>query len=149
MDATLHALGEILLKSVPTFLFVVFLNFYLKAVFFTPLGKIREQRYMATEGAKKLAQKSLEHAAARTAEYEAAMRAARGEVYQTQEQLHKQLQERQAAELSTAHRRAQESVNRAKGQLEQDVAAAKDGLAAQSETLANQIAESVLRRSAA
>jgi len=149
MDATLHALGAILLRAVPTFLLVVFLNFYLKAVFFTPLGKVREKRYQATEGAKKRARESLEHAAARTAEYEAAMRAARGEVYQAQEQLHKQLQERQAADLATARQRAEEGVKQAQALLAQDVASAKDGLAAESETLANQIAESVLRRSAA
>lgn len=148
MDATLHALGEILLKAVPTFLLVIFLNFYLKAIFFIPLGKVREKRYQATEGAKKLAQQSLEHAAARTTEYEAAMRAARGEVYQAQEQLHKQLQERQAAELTSARQRAGEAVQKAKVGLARDAASAQDRLAAESEALANQIAESILRQGA-
>ena len=76
MDATLLALGGILLKAVPTFLLVILLNFYLKAVFFKPLEKVLRQRYEATEGARKLAAESMERAAARTAEYEAAMRAA-------------------------------------------------------------------------
>ena len=114
MDATLHALGGILLKSVPTFLLVIFLNFYLKAVFFKPMGKVLQKRYEATEGAKKLAEKSLAHAAARAAEYEAAMRAARGEVYQAQEKLHREFEERLAAELAAARQRAEESVNKAK-----------------------------------
>ena len=40
MDATLLALGGILLKAVPTFLLVILLNFYLKAMFFKPLEKV-------------------------------------------------------------------------------------------------------------
>ena len=59
--------------------------------------KVLQKRYEATEGARKLAAESLERAAAKTAEYAAAMRTARAEVYQSQEQLHRELQEREAA----------------------------------------------------
>jgi F-type H+-transporting ATPase subunit b len=149
MDATLHALGGILLKAVPTFLLVIFLDFYLKGVFFKPLEKVLHRRYEATEGARQLAEDALQKAAARTAEYEAAMRAARAEVYQAQEQLHKQLEEREAAELSAARARAEELIRQAKTRLDADVEAARAGLAQQSEILARQIAESLLRRSAA
>ena len=148
MDATLHALGGILLKAVPTFLLVVFLDFYLKGVFFRPLEKVLRRRYEATEGARKLAEEALQRAAARTAEYEAAMRSARAVVYQAQEQLHKQLEEREAAELSAARARADETVRQAKTVLDADVEAARAGLAQQSEVLANQIAESLLRSAA-
>ena len=149
MEATLHALGGILLKAVPTFLLIVLLHFYLKSIFFTPLQKVLRQRYEATEGARKLAAESLERAAAKTAEYQAAMRAARGEIYQAQEQLHKRLQDGEFAELTAARRRAQAAVEEAKTQLSIDVEAAKAGLARDSELLANQIAESILRGSAA
>lgn len=149
MDATLHALGGILLKAVPTFLLVIFLDFYLKGVFFKPLEKVLHQRYEATEGARKLAEEALQRVAARTAEYEAAMRAARAEVYQAQEQLHKQLEEREVTELSAARMRAEALIRQAKTQLDADVEAARAGLAQQSEVLADQIAESLLRRSAA
>ena len=145
----LHALGGILLKAVPTFLLVYFLDFYLKGVFFKPLEKVLHQRYEATEGARQLAEEALQRAAARTAEYEAAMRAARSEVYQAQEQLHKQLEEREAAELSAARARAEELIRQAMTRLDADVEAARAGLAQQSEILARQIAESLLRRSAA
>ena len=148
MDATLHALGGILLKAVPTFLLVVFLNFYLKSMFFKPLERILHQRYEATEGARQLAEKALQKAAARTAEYEAAMRAARAEVYQAQEQLHKQLEEREAADLNAARARAEELIRQSKAQLDADIEAARAGLARQGETLANQIAESLLRSAA-
>ena len=149
MEATLHALGGILLKAVPTFLLIVLLHFYLKGIFFKPLQKVLRQRYEATEGARKLAAESLERAAAKTAEYQAAMRAARAEIYQAQEQAHKRLQEGEAAELTAARRSAEAAVQEAKSQLLSDVEAAKAGLARDSDLLASQIAESILRRNAA
>ena len=145
----LQALGGILLKAVPTFLLVILLHFYLKGNLFKPLQKVLRQRYEATEGARKLAGDSLERAAAKTAEYQAAMRAARGEIYQAQEQAHKQLQEAELAELTAARQRAEAAVQQAKAQLSSDVEAAKAGLARDSERLADQIAESILRRNAA
>jgi F-type H+-transporting ATPase subunit b len=149
MDATLHALGGILLKAIPTILLVVLLHFYLKGVLFNPLRKVLRQRYEATEGARKLAAESLERAAARTADYQAAIRAARTEIYQAQEQAYKRLQESEMAELTAARRRAEAAVQEAKALLAGDVEAAKAALARDSELLANQIAESILRGSAA
>jgi F-type H+-transporting ATPase subunit b len=149
MDAILRDLGGILLRAVPTFLLVIFLHFYLKSVFFGPMQRVLKKRYEATEGARKLADESLARAAQKTAEFEAAMRAAKGEVYHVQEQLHKQLQEQQAAELAAARKQAEAMVAQAKADLAKDVEAAKAGLGRESELLANQIAESILRRSAA
>jgi F-type H+-transporting ATPase subunit b len=149
MDATLRALGGILLRAVPTFLLVVVLHFYLKFVFFKPLEKVLHKRYEATEGARKLADQSLARAAEKTAQYEAAIRAAKAEIYQSQEQLHKQLQEREAAEVLSARQRADAAIQQAKGELAKDVEAAKASLAADSDALADQIVESILRRSAA
>jgi len=149
MEATLHALGGILLKAVPTFLLVVLLHFYLKYIYFKPLEKVLAKRYEATEGARKLAEQSLHNAAQKSAEYDAAMRAARAEIYQAQEHLHKQLQEREAADLTAARARAEELVKQAKADLTRDVEAAKLTLAGESDLLANQISESLLRRSAA
>ncbi len=113
----LHALGGILLRAVPTFLLVILLHFYLKSVFFKPLEKVLRQRYEVTEGARKLAQQSLEQAAAKTADYEAQVRAAKAEMYQAQEQLHKQLQEREAAAVAQARGRAEAAIKLAKDQL--------------------------------
>jgi F-type H+-transporting ATPase subunit b len=149
MHSTLLALGGILLRAVPTFLLVVFLNFYLKIVFFKPLEKVLHQRNLATEGARKLAKESLERAAARTAEYQAAMRAAKTEIYQSQERLHQHLQEQETAALLAARQRVEAAVQEAKADLSSDAAAAKASLTADSDALADQIAESILRRSAA
>ena len=145
----LHALGGILLRAVPTFLLVILLHFYLKIVFFKPLEKVLHQRYKATEGARKLAEQSLEQAAAKTASYEAQLRAAKAEMYQAQEQLHKQLQELEAAAVAEGRARAEAAIKLAKQQLADDVEAAKTTIASDSESLANQIAETILRRNAA
>jgi len=149
MEATLHALGGILLRAVPTFLLVVLLHFYLKIVFFKPLEKVLNKRYEATEGARKLAGESLARAAAKTAQHEAAIRAAKAEIYLAQERLHKELQEREAAQVLAARQRADAAVQAAKAGLAQEVEAAKGSLAADSDAMANQIADSILRRSAA
>jgi len=149
MDTILHQLGEILLRAVPTFLLVVFLNFYLKNVFFKPLEKVLHRRYEATEGARKIAEQSFERATAKAAEYEAAMRAARAEVYQYQEQLHRQLQEKESAQLAEARKRAEALIKEARAQIAHDVETARESLARDSELLANQIADTMLRRSAA
>jgi F-type H+-transporting ATPase subunit b len=149
MEAILHQLGELLLKAIPTFLLVVLLSFYLKGVFFKPLERVLRQRYDATEGARKLAEESMQRAAAKTQEYEAALRAARAELYQAQEQAHKQLQEQAAAQIAEARRQAEETVTEAKLRIAKDAEEAMASLAAESDTLANQIADTILRRSAA
>jgi F-type H+-transporting ATPase subunit b len=149
MEETFHQLGEILLKAVPTFFLVALLHFYLKSMFFKPLEKVLHERYLATEGARKVARESQERATAKTAEYQAAIRAARNQIYQTEEQIHKQLQEKETADLTAARQHADALVKEAKAQLANDVELAKAGLARESELLANQIADSLLRRSAA
>lgn len=149
MDAILHQLGELLLRAVPTFLLVIVLHFYLKNMFFKPLDKVLHQRYEATEGARKLAEESFQRAEQKTAEYEAAMRSARAEVYQAQDQIHKQLQEREAAELAQARKRSEGLIQEARAALAQDVEGAKASLGRESEMLADQITEAILRRSAA
>src|ERR1051325_3418252 len=137
MDVILHQLGQLLLKAVPTFLLVVFLQFYLKRVFFKPLENVLHQRYEATEGARKAADESLARAAAKAAEYEAALRAARSEVYKSQEELHKQLQEGESVQVAEARQRADAAVKAAKAELAKEVEAAKASLGRDSEALAN------------
>ena len=149
MEATLQALGQILLKAIPTFLLVIFLHFYLKRVFFKPFRKMLQQRYEASEGARKVAEQSLQRAAAKAAEYEAALRKAKGEVYEAQGRMHQQLQDQQEAELRAARQQAEAAVSRARADLAKDMEIAKDGLARESELLAQQIAESILRGRAA
>src|SRR5260370_40558352 len=117
MDATLHALAGILLRAIPTFLLVILLHFFLKYAFFRPLDRVLKTRYEATEGARKRAGEMVEKAAARAAEYEAAMRAARAEIYQAQEQLHQKLEAERKAEVQAARAAAEELVKQARARL--------------------------------
>jgi len=149
MDSLLRDLGQLLLKAAPTFVLVVVLNFYLKYIFFRPLEKVLQQRYNATGGARKLAAEALERAEGKTAEYEAALRAARKEIHQAQEQAHRELAERQAAELLAARQNAEKLVRDAQRQLSLDAEILKRELAATSDSLAGQIADSILRGNAA
>jgi F-type H+-transporting ATPase subunit b len=145
MDAILASLGELVLRAVPTLLLVVFLHFYLKYVFFAPLDKVLEARSQATGGARAAAQASLETASRKAAEYEAAIRAARSEVYKEQEESRGVLRQRQAAALDESRRNASEMVKQARVQLADEVTGAKRVLAGESDRLASAIVESILR----
>jgi F0F1-type ATP synthase membrane subunit b/b' len=59
------------------------------------------------------------------------------------------LQDRVAAQIAETRAEADAAIKRAKNELAQEVEAAKAGLTQDSEALADQIAESILRRRAA
>jgi F-type H+-transporting ATPase subunit b len=144
MDATLHQLGGILLNAIPTFLLVIILHFYLKFMFFKPLEKTLAERYEATEGARKAAAESLQRAEAKTAEYENAMRVERAKIYHEAEQLYKQLREEESAALLAERQAAEQRIREAREQLGRDLEAAKASLGAASESLAAEIADTIL-----
>ena len=149
MEETLHALSGILLKAIPTFLLVILLHFFLKYSFFRPLERVLKARFDATEGARQRAEETIAKAEAKTAEYESAMRAARAEIYQAQEQLHQRLEEERKADVQAARSSAEEMIRQAKADLAADVEQAKNELARESDLLAGQIADAVLGRSVA
>lgn len=149
MDKTLHQLGGILLNGIPTFVLVLLLNVYLRFFFFKPLEKTLSERYNLTEGARKSAAAALAAADARIAEHQAAIRAARAEVYESQEKLNRQLEEQQTAALQKAHAEADIMLRDARAAITQEVEVARQELAVQSEILADQIATSLLKGKAA
>lgn len=149
MDATFHALGQILLNGLPTFFLILFLNFYLKQMFFKPLEQTLAKRYELTEGARLAADESLKNADQRIADYQAKLNAARSEVYAEQELAHRKLGLDQAAELEAAHKHAEEMLNRTKLQLASQKEAALETLASRSDDLADRIAQSILKGKAA
>jgi F-type H+-transporting ATPase subunit b len=146
MDEVLRSLGDLLLKALPTFLLVAVLHFYLKRMFFGPMAKVMQERYQATEGARKAAEENLAMASERAAEYEAALRVARGEIYREQEEFRQKLRQEHAQALKDARSGAQAAVKEAGEQLAAELVAAKQSLALQTETLANRIVESVFHR---
>ena len=149
MEATLHALGEILLKAIPTFFLVLFLHFYLKFVFFQPLEKVLHARREATEGARKVAEDALKTSSEKAAQYDAAIRNARTEVYREQAAQQRKLQDEKSAAIREARLRADAVVAQAKASLAVEAEVLKAQLDSQSDALAERTAEAVLGRRAA
>jgi F0F1-type ATP synthase membrane subunit b/b' len=145
MDKTLHALGGILLNGIPTFVLVLILNFYLRVVFFKPLQQTLHKRKAMTEGARNSAAAALEAADARVAEHEAALRAALAEVYEAQENLNRELEEQHAVALQKAHADADMMLRSMRAEIAKEAEAASWELATQSEILADQIVNSLLK----
>ncbi|MCE5309113.1 MAG: hypothetical protein LLG20_15850 [Acidobacteriales bacterium] len=148
MDQTLHALGVLFIKALPTFILVLLLHFYLKRTFFAPLQRALKARDEATKGARKLAETALATAEQRAAEYDAALRAARAELAREQEQKRNQWRAESAASIEEARKNAHETVKQACEEIAAEAAAARQSLAAESQTLADGIARSILERRA-
>jgi F-type H+-transporting ATPase subunit b len=146
MEQTLAAVGALLLKAIPTFLLVLLLYVYLKVVFFAPLGKLLDQRLQATEGARKAATAALALASDKSAAYESGIRNARSEIYKEQEEYRRMARQEQAARVAEARGRADQAVKDAKGKIAAEVAVSRQGLAQESDALAERIAGAVLGR---
>jgi F-type H+-transporting ATPase subunit b len=146
MDQTLHDLGGIVLEGLPTFFLVLILTFFVKILYFKPLEKVLAERFRLTEGARKAAEDSLANADAKIAEYQDSLRQARTEIYDEQARFLMSLQEEQAAKTQAVRTETEQRVAAAKLSIAQQATEARTNLEAQSETMANQIADAVLRR---
>lgn len=146
MEQVLSALGGLLLQAVPTLLLVMLLYFYLKKVYFAPMGRVLKERWEATEGARRLAQESFAKASEKAAQYENALRDARSEIYREQERARERMRQQQAEAVQQARRNADAAVKQAHEQIEAELALAKGALREQSGSLANNIVDTILHR---
>lgn len=146
MDATLNALGQILLQALPTFFLVLFLYVYLNATFFKPLARVLAERAEATEGARQKASESLDRAAAKAAAYEESLRAARNQIYQEQEEVRRRWREDQTAQMADARQRSQALVEQARADLAAQAEVAKRELETDTQMLADEISRTILER---
>ena len=144
MDSTLQALGGILLRAIPTLLLVILLHLYLKRMFFKPLEEVLGKRREATEGAREAAQTALRLAAAKAAEYEAALDTARAGIYKDQEETRRRWLEEQGRQIEEARRSNQALIAQAKQEITAQVAAAREELLPASRELAAQITQALL-----
>jgi F-type H+-transporting ATPase subunit b len=148
MEATLQALGEIVLKALPTFFLLVFLHFYLKFMFFGPLERVLKARYDASAGAKKAAEQAMARAEAKAKEYEEALRAARTEIYKENDALRAQWRESQMVQLAEARQRAESSLRIARAEIAAEVRTARETLEQESHRIAETIATAIAGRAA-
>lgn len=149
MESTLHDLGGLLLKAVPTIVLLLVVYVYLRWMFFGPLEKVLTERKQATEGTHEKAQALLAKADQTAAAIHDKLRKAREEIYQEQEAARRQWTSDQAAQIERTRLSARDMIHEAQAQLESEAAAAKRDLAATADSLAEEIARTLLERSAA
>ena len=110
-----------------------------------PLRRILAQRRGLTEGAILKARADVAAAEARTAEYEEKLREARAAIFKAAEARRAAAQQARDAVIAQAREIAQQQIREARAAIEQEMAAARTGLQAESELLATQIIQAVLR----
>lgn len=149
MDKTLHDLGGIVLNGLPTFVLVLILAYFVKTIYLGPLEKVLAERFRLTEGARKTAEESLQKAGARITEYEEALSRARAEIYREQSEFLRKLQAEQAEHVRAVRTESEQMVAAIKLSLAWETGVAREKLATQSEMLADEIVEAILRPRAA
>ena len=149
MESTLHDLGGLLLKAVPTIVLLLIVYVYLRWMFFGPLEKVLTERKQATEGTHEKAEALLAKADQTAAAIQDKLRKAREEIYQEQEEARRQWTSDQAAQIERARLSTRDMIHQAQAQLESEAASAKRELAATADSLAEEIARTLLERTTA
>jgi F-type H+-transporting ATPase subunit b len=144
MDETIRQIGELLLQSVPTVIFMVSLYGLYMALVHKPLVKVLAERRSKTEGAIEKARADMAAAEARTSEYEQKLRDARLAMFKSQEARRQQAGQARASVVAEARTRAQGQIAEARAGIEKDKVAAQETLQSESGRLAIEIIRSVL-----
>jgi F-type H+-transporting ATPase subunit b len=122
-------------------LFIIFV-FILRAILFKPIGQVLDERQARTEGAMHEARASSRRYQNRLADYEAAIRQARGESY-------RRLEQERAAALDRRRQmieQATEEIDRARADINQQALQAKAILESEARQIAQQISRTLLGR---
>lgn len=109
-----------------------------------PLTVTLKERRARTEGAVEDAQKAIEKAEARAAEYAAKLRQARAEIFKAREERIKQWNAERDAALDEARKAAGKRVNQARAELEAEAADARQTVQASVAELARQVVRAIL-----
>ena len=139
-----NQLGQLLVQSIPTIAFVLFLVAFLNRLFFKPLSQTLESRAKATSGAVAEARAQAERASARLEEYERAIQAARQEIYQQREAVRREALSKRDRQVQDARSRAEVMVSEAQAGLEKETVLAKLELQAAADSLAVEVADALL-----
>ena len=133
-----------MLGAVPTVLLFIVLVLAYQFLVQGPLTATLKQRRARTEGAIEDAQKAIARAEARSAEYAAALRQARTDVYKIREQRVQQWNAERDAALDAARKAAGSKVSQAKAELDAEAALARQTIQASAGELANQVVRVVM-----
>src|ERR1035438_10523308 len=144
MEEITQQIGTFLIGAVPTVVLFIVLVLAYQFLGQGPLTATLKQRRARTEGAIEDAQKAIEQAEARAAEYAAKLRQARAEVYKVREQRVKQWTAERDAALEAARKAAGQKVAQARVELEAEAVLARKSIEASAGDLASQVARAVL-----
>jgi F-type H+-transporting ATPase subunit b len=145
MDQTLKQVGELLLGAIPTVVILLLLYVAYNALVCQPLRRILADRRGRTEGAILKARAEVAAAEARTHEYEQRLREAKATIFKGLESRRQAAQHARDEAIAKAREIAHQQIRDAGAALEQEMAAARAGLQAESERLAGQIIQTVLK----
>ncbi len=149
MESTLHDLGQLLLKAIPTLFLLLVVHFYLKRMFFRPMADVLAKRRAATDGLRESAEAMRAKAGEQTKAIEEQLRQAREAIYQEQEEARRGWLGDQGAQLEAARQQGRELIQKSKHDLDDEAAVAKNQLTETAGTLADQIANALLERTSA
>ncbi len=139
MDLILQQLADLFLRSIPTaVLFLLLLAAY-RLLVHAPLMNVLAERRERTTGAMARAEAAIRAADARAQEYEAKLRAARGEIFRAREQRLQVIQRERDRVLEEARHAAHETVRVAREKLEAEATDARDALDTKADALAAEI----------
>lgn len=128
MGQIISQLEQLLVQSIPTIVFVIFLLAFLNRLFFKPLSQTLDARAKATSGALAEARKQAGRAEEKLSEYERAIQAARQEIYQHREDVRRKALAERDGKVQKARNSAEGMVKDAQAALDKETAVAKTEL---------------------
>jgi F0F1-type ATP synthase membrane subunit b/b' len=149
MESTLNALGQLLLKAIPTIFLLLVVHFYLKGMFFRPMADVLAKRRAATEGQRESAEAMRAKAGEQIKSIEEQLRQAREAIYQEQEEARRGWMGDQGGQLDAARQQAHDLIRQSDQLLDAEAVGAKAQLAVAADELADQIAQTLLKRTSA
>ncbi|MGD0627933.1 MAG: ATP synthase F0 subunit B [Terracidiphilus sp.] len=144
MQEIIPQLEVLFVGAVPTMLLFIVLVLSYQFLVQGPLSEALKQRRARTIGALEDADKAIEKAEARAAEYAAKLRQARAEVYKVRELRVKQWTSERDAALDIARKAAGQKVAEARFELEAEADRARKNIEASAGDLASQVVRAVL-----
>jgi F-type H+-transporting ATPase subunit b len=145
MDQTLKQVGELLLGAIPTAVMLLLLYAAYNIVVERPLHRMLAERRSRTEGAILKARADVAAAEARTQEYEQRLREAKAAIYKALEARRQAAQHARGEAIAKAREMAHQQLREARAAIDKEMATARASLQAESERLADQIIERVLK----
>lgn len=149
MDELLRQLEALAIGAIPTLIIFIVLVVAYRFILFGPLMKVLGERRERTRGAMEKSRLAIAAADARTQEYEAKLRAARGEIFRRREQKLQQRNAERESTLAAARLAAQQRVHEARTALEAQAGDARKQIEVSAGQLAAQVLAAILPKAAA